>query len=188
MSIIANALKKVQDKRATKIEDLTPPSDTQDFVTFLKAKSIEKNNKDNARKNIGLVAATAISILIIIAASVFFISGVRTAKTKSNSTIGLVYPALETVAEITDIEIEEPVPVQPAESVEPESSKAVDLKSARMLPALNGIMYSPSNPQVILNGGIFSVGESVNGYSIKEILPKSVVLASGDEVFTIQLR
>ena len=64
------------------------------------------------------------------------------------------------------------VPFKPTSSAKP----FTDTSSQTQLPDLSGIMYSKSNPKAILNGVVFSEGETVDGYTLSRILPDSVLL------------
>jgi len=56
------------------------------------------------------------------------------------------------------------------------------------LPVLNGIMYSPVSPQAVINGRMVAEGEAIAGFSILNILPDRVKIASGNEEFDLKIR
>ena len=55
-------------------------------------------------------------------------------------------------------------------------------------PTLDGIMYSPSRPQAILNGRIISNGDTVGEFTVDEILPDMVKVSSGGDKFDLRMR
>ena len=60
----------------------------------------------------------------------------------------------------------------------PADAAAVSSKT----PVLSGIMYSPTNPQAIVNGKMVKEGDMINGFLIKKIDPNSVsVVSEGKE-------
>ncbi len=58
----------------------------------------------------------------------------------------------------------------------------------RQFPTLSGIMYSPTNPQAIMNGEVLSEGELVQGFKIQKILPNKVKLIYKDKEYELRLR
>ena len=56
------------------------------------------------------------------------------------------------------------------------------------LPSLSGIMYSVNYPQAIINGEMFSEGETVQGYTIKKILPNKIKLLRNEQEYELKLR
>jgi hypothetical protein len=56
------------------------------------------------------------------------------------------------------------------------------------LPSLSGIMYSINYPQAIINGEMFSEGETVQGYTIKKILPNTIKLIRNEREYELKLR
>ena len=55
------------------------------------------------------------------------------------------------------------------------------------LPVLNGVMYSPTNPQAIINGKLVSEGDKVGKFTLIKIYPSSVKVSSLGEEFELQL-
>ncbi len=58
----------------------------------------------------------------------------------------------------------------------------------RSLPILSGVMYSPVNPQAIVNGKMLSEGDNVGVFKLIKIYPASVKLSTGEEEFELKLR
>ncbi len=57
------------------------------------------------------------------------------------------------------------------------------------IPSLSGIMYSSDSPQAILNGALSSEGDMVGSYQILKILPhKVIVLSEEKNEYAIKLR
>jgi len=69
----------------------------------------------------------------------------------------------------------------PASSEEPKPAKMP-------APELNGIMYSPTKPQAVVNGEMVSEGETAGGWTVEKIFPDRVLLSSGEEETELKLR
>jgi hypothetical protein len=56
------------------------------------------------------------------------------------------------------------------------------------LPIVNGIMYSPGSSSAILNGSLVSEGDIINGYTVREINLKTVIVGYGEQEHELRLR
>ena len=93
--------------------------------------------------------------------------------------------------------VEDNLPTQPSTVSEPTRStdteqveeflREVDLADGTRLD-LGGIAWSETGPFALINGQVLGQGESVEGFAIVEILPKSVLLKGGDRSILLRLR
>ena len=73
-------------------------------------------------------------------------------------------------------------------SADSETSEKIIEDLSENLPVLTGIMYSPFSPQAVINGRMVAEGEAIAGFSILNILPDRVKIASGNEEFDLKIR
>ena len=59
--------------------------------------------------------------------------------------------------------------------------------SKTSLPQLNGIMFSSVNPTAVLNDIIVSPGDTVSGFKVIKISPKSVEVSDNFNTFKLEL-
>ncbi len=93
----------------------------------------------------------------------------------------------------TDVASRQETPV-PAPSPEP-GKKPVEQRRVSYgttapsnLPVVSGIMYSPGVSSAILNGTLAAEGDIVDGYTVRKIHLKTVIVGYGDEEYELHLR
>ncbi len=185
MSIISEALKKAQQKRA---EDVVGPRDAvQSAINELsqEPKSIIIPKKISSAKNI--IIAGSVVVVIFLLMFVVFASFV--AKVQKNAMVQIDAPAPAAQIVPTVRQTSAPTTYGMVSKLSGISG-LVDSFSARApkrLPTLNGIMYAASNPKAIIGGKSVSEGDIVNGYTIKHILPYKVTVTSDDKTYDLKL-
>ncbi|MFC1548530.1 hypothetical protein ACFL5E_01070 [Candidatus Omnitrophota bacterium] len=107
----------------------------------------------------------------------------KPSKTTAPRTAAMKKPSRRTIAPAPAIEenIPEPVP-----AVKQQIFYGANDPSD--LPIVSGIMYSPVNPQAIVNGVMVSKGDVVNGFTIREINPSTVTVSYGEKQYELRLR
>ena len=171
MSIISEALKKVQEQRTNKSED-APPKIIQgiQIPPEKKAPEPEKLKVNKAMIVLAIVLCAAL-------AGFFIINSYR--RLSSPRPTNIVIPEDSRAQAAL-----EPLKAAPQKKSIFSARKTV---SRRKLPVLSGIMYTPSNPSAILNGRAVYEGEVVNGATILRILPDRVKISSGGVNYELRM-
>lgn len=192
MSIIAEALKKAQEKRERSFEKT---SRTLEKIISTDTGLIPEKYRKNKGKSARFTFTGARKVLF---------TGTRKKELLLISFLCLL--AIFTV--IMSMHIVEKPGIQSVESSysressqKPRFSQAIssprtaDLKpktitgsSGLNLPVLSGIMYSSSKPQAILNGILVSEGDHSGDYRIVSILPEKIIVSLGEKESEISLR
>ncbi|NQU95854.1 MAG: hypothetical protein HQ549_06505 [Candidatus Omnitrophica bacterium] len=175
MSIIAEALKKAQE---TSAKTIVPQPVKQPVKT---------TKKHNSR----LYGIIVVCVLLLFSGVVVF-SFLNPGIIKTN-TEERIYdsPAPGKMASKT----EDP-PSMSETVVEKEENKINALKSPGRIGTaditerlqLNGIMYTPGKPLVVINDNVWAEGDTVSGFKILKIEENSVKVASNGQEFIIRLK
>lgn len=181
MSIISDALKKAQNLR------------TENIVvddTFGKQHSASPPAPARTRKGplIGILALLVFSGIVFgFIARIVIPNSQTTAPAAGKDAIPPLIPASDKAASPVRIAAEAIVSKLPnITGTLPPSKKQ---KPAGMpAPDLNGIMYSPTKPQAIVNGEMVSEGETASGWTVEKIFRDHVLLSSGEEETELKLR
>ncbi len=196
MSIISKALKKAQEMRAERQENKKASSGD----IFVSKTDIAGQKEIALRKISPLVISVAVVLVLGISIGLLLHG-------RSPSTVPALTPpaakkpkAPPAAQEDLTADIEETAIQKEGKPYEDKGlpEETADAFSARKstgsfhrtknTPVLNGIMYSPTLPQAILDGTMVSEGDVINGFSVIKILPDSVRLASEGEEFELKLR
>ena len=177
MSIISDALKKTQTKRSTSrretesIVQVAPNS--QELADLLKKKSLIKDlkRKSNFSRR-GPVRLISLALVFIGTAALVMYFTRFAIMNAANEPVGIQKP-------IAIAEIKKNI------AQLKETLKTVDVLQT---PTLNGIMYTPTSPQAIINDTIVTEGDMVSGFSVVKISPESVMVSSGEEEFELELQ
>lgn len=185
MSIISEALKKAQNKRHDKESAITSAYDVvSSEETFEAPKFLEDvplltpespNIKTRTWTSKGFIA---LAVVFAVIASLLFFSGIK--KPKSSASLD---------QDITVITSSGSILTSGKTNLAP-SAKAQSSKKIKKvnLPVLSGIMYSPTNPQAVINGVLVSEGEIVGGFTLTKIYPASVKITSGSDEFILSMQ
>jgi len=173
MSIISDALKKAQSRRH---EDPAPGPGS--FAGVVQAPHHIRRSKRALMRPILLLGGIFFVISVIGLSSFLYIklSSAGSAKT---------VPSVEGTPE-TALEPDTTPAAANASAIStsPSGSKTVKTQFMRMipekLPILGGIMYSPQEPQAILNGKIVREGSTLDGFTVNRILRDKVMVTSGE--------
>lgn len=169
MSIITEALKKVQYDRTNPQNEELRIETTKDILTSPVKITVEKA-KEN-KKPILLIISAGLSLLLALS-------------------LGLLYflPTLEAPGTIdTNFDAQSAKTKAPNPSAV--STRATYRPSTDIdLPVLNGIMYSPVSPQAVINSIIASEGEVISGFTVKRILPDMVILSRDGKEYDLKLK
>jgi hypothetical protein len=186
MSIIAEALQKAQQNRSEKYDaskilfkkadgsDVTPSGDgketgkSRNSLIFIPGISIPKI----VAVNPGMTAAIFAMVIGVGLGAGFL---VRSGSPTSSS----VGPKQALEAPSSSVE-------KGAVPFKHHSSNASQERVS--LPVLSGIMYSPRNPQAIVNGILSSEGGTVDGFVLLKILPDTVRVKRGQMQYELKLR
>ena len=188
MSIIAEALKKAQQKR----------SETSDiseilFKTPAESPDISPACLPEPRKTggdsrifiprISIPKIASLNPMIIIAIlSLVILTGVAAGFLVRAGSGPSYDPAAEKTLE---------TPAAPAAKYYVSAAKPSPSSSSKKrtsLPIVSGIMYSPRNPQAIVNGMLASEGSTIDGFVLTKILPDTVRVKRGDSEYELKLR
>jgi hypothetical protein len=164
MSIIADALKKAQEERVLeKIFSSAPPS----------VKHGLKGQKPS-RLTLAVIFIFLISVIGSVSYLIFFKPGAGTFETTPipEQTI-MPGPAIVTAVKTVSPDVIEPAPEHTA---------------GPKLPVLSGIMHSPSHPQAIMDGILYSQGDRVGDFHILNIFPNKVIISSSGKEYELKLR
>ena len=187
MSIIADALKKAQEKRTVEQERTSsdPLAEQTLSESLPSTKIILDTNSQKSfmtalveRKNLILIGF----LLCALIAMFFIIS-------KSVPSSGSQSPTNQLVSVKTDIVKEEktkPVKTKISNYISG-IKKTAYVTGLTRLPELNGIMYSPPASHVVLDGKMLSEGDTINGFLITKIFADKVKIKHQEQVFELKL-
>lgn len=180
MSIISDALRKAQEKRlARSNREPSQTADSSDQALFEETPPPEKTWSLPVKRNFLLAAVLGLALLACVALVLLFMlfSGISV---KPHAT------AFETAAQ-TGV---------PSGLASPDISrlssdsdnKLFPVEKTTALPVLNGIMYTPTRPQAVINGRMVDEGERIGGFTVLLILPDRVILESDGKEYELELR
>ncbi len=182
MSIITDALKKIQTERSD-------PNSPRSGTDQIKTRMAGEPEQPAWRRDVPAIVVLVIVVSLISVGAVFAFMTKRTSrelvpgKEKEGSPI-LKTAMPEGKQEKNAYSIEHLSRTEVAESIVVEESP----KTSRKYPVLNGIMYSPTRPQAIINGQIVTEGETVHGFTVDKILTSIVRGRLGAEEFELKLK
>lgn len=212
MSIIAEALKKAQEKRTQTAENIDSrlekilsgeetliPENFKRNLSLSTPPVIYKNKKDLSIREKPLGFLFLASVIFLVSAAIFLPSyfsnrsgSEKTEKTSSTSDHDST-PLLETPIENTrEVVLPEKI-VKNAETGTSAQEKVYfpsplsAPKITPVLPSLNGIMYTTDHPQAIINGVLSSEGDIVDNSLVIKILPDRVFILSGEKEYEIKI-
>ena len=187
MSIIDDALKKAQQKRSEKSDTsemlfkkqaptsgvspspLPGTDKNADSHIFIPKISIPKIGTINP-----LIIAAALALLLMIGLALILL--VRA---------GSKPPARQEAKETIETKA---APVAKADVSSKGQSPSYLPQERVTLPVVSGIMYSPRNPQAIVNGMLVSEGSTVDSFVLIKILPDTVRVKHGEMEYNLKLR
>jgi hypothetical protein len=196
MSIISEALKKAQEQR----NGFTTQADVDPDATGI-VKGIDAGRIP--AKKVFLITAVFFITLLLAGAVTVLMSGQMRPRSGSRAGVGYERPVKpengndpeKGTQENTDVRSSEPG-VDAARGTDTGGgiSSALDNKLRSNadtlyhygqvggeIPELEGIMFSPGDPRVILGGSIVGEGQTVAGVTVKDIFPQKVVVIVGGE-------
>ena len=196
MSIITEALKKAQEDRLKKRSRI----DTEIGQPYVE--SAPETEKRTARNTGKEPAASKIPVVYLVVFSAVVLTGGLIAALLYITHSNVKPPSIDkppvdkhlTITHISSKEKalpEEEISVPKKKEVTEIFTDFVDKKTEKekiSLPHLNGIMYSPDNPQAVINGVMVSEGEVIDGCTIMKILPNKVRITAEGEEFELELR
>ncbi|NQT33255.1 MAG: hypothetical protein HQ594_06260 [Candidatus Omnitrophica bacterium] len=176
MSIITDALKKAQKKR-TLLETATQGDDAPLRINLVGDDSARGEKSKTSSRTFALISIVVFGVILLVAilSLTNFLrhsSGKYTPGASKESTASAI-TSYGNAAE----------PARPFGFTK--TSPAIN---KHKLPVLNGIMYSPSHPQAIINGSIVAEGAAISGFSVVRILPDTVTLSSGNDEVELRLK
>lgn len=213
MSIIAEALKKAQEKRTQATESID--SRLEKILSgeeTLIPESLKKNYSvptspivDENKKNLPVIKKPfeilfLASAIFLVSAAIFLPSyflntpGSKRAGKNLSASENLSTPLSETpiknAPEVVFSKNTAKNDVTGTFSQEKEyyPSPLSTNKTIPVLPSLSGIMYSSLHPQAIINGSVMSEGETADNIHVVKILPGSVIVLLQGETHEIKLR
>lgn len=166
MSIITDALKKNQPPRATEFKKNHPRVKKENPVILKKSK-----------KNL------VVALLVFLGGLLFYFSyyyAVTMPQAKHYLTPPIIYN--QEYQKSTEL----PFVVEPVEKKRVVSP--VTLNSVDKIVNLNGIMYTPKRPLVVINDSIWAEGDSVKGFLISEIGEDFVKISQDGQEFILKLK
>jgi hypothetical protein len=201
MSIISDALKKAQTRQPKKNdpEDMSNASDAE-VLTML-----ESTTKTATRSPGRPILLIGIILAFLLIGGVFFLMqmfrSLKPAQSKPVTTRATA-PAIakpitapsrtkrnDIVKRITP---KASAPIIKKEEAVPEQKKEEAVyyppETPADMPVLSGIMYSPTNPQAILDGNMVGEGEKVGFFTVQKIFPDKIKLTAGTEEYELKLR
>jgi hypothetical protein len=199
MSIISDALKKAQS-RSSKKNEPEDVSNATDAEVLAMLESTKKTASRSPRRPILLIG---IILVFLLMGGVFFLMqmlrSLKPAQSKPVTT-GVAVPArtrpIPARTTRTDV-VKRITPKAPVPVVKKEEPAPPEVKKEPMyfqpevpsdMPVLSGIMYSPTNPQAILDGNMVGEGEKVGFFTVQKIFPDKIKLTAGTEEYELKLR
>jgi hypothetical protein len=182
MSIISDALRKAQSRHSKKSET-EGAADATDAEVLAMLEGAQKTSARSPKRPFLLVGI--ILIFLLFSGVLFLMPFLRSLKPAQSkpATSRVTAPAPAPKIPAAAIKKEEHVPAQ-----KKDETPYYRHEAPSDLPALSGIMYSPVNPQAIVEGELVSEGETVRGYKIKKILPDKIKVTTGGEEYELKLR
>ncbi|MGB2598833.1 MAG: hypothetical protein WBD04_03635 [Candidatus Omnitrophota bacterium] len=210
MSIISDALKKAQAKRSRKgktdkpVDAISLEKNPEKYLdTMIVEEKMKKSSVADKRRLIAILGA--LGVVLLLGGTTLFLMTSRTSMPQKapepikrgaeQKKIEQVEPASKVTPTPPEAEAEtkkpEYIPVvkkQPDEEPVTWREPAPLRGQTRQLPTLSGIMYAPTNPQAILDGDLYTEGETVRGFKVQKILPNKVKLTADDKEYELRLR
>ncbi len=189
MSIISDALRKAQEKRSNGTSDTLPPAPAHiSEQAFPEKKDIERLTRKSLSIStiriiiLGVILAVIVPLVILVFFNSFSSTNTTPASTVQN-----------TVKEKAPVPVSKQKPslvITEAAVTEERTQKETlpVFEESVKLPALSGIMYSPTNPMAILNGEMLGEGSEIDGFTIQKILTNRVKLLLDGKEYEIKLR
>jgi len=166
MSIITDALKKNQSPRTTELKKTHPEAKKENPI-------ISKKNKKNL----------VIVLIVFLGGLLVYFSHYYTV-TMPQAKHYLAPP--KTYSQAYQKSMDLPFVVEPVEKKKIVSP--VVLNSVDKIVNLNGIMYTPERPLVVINDSIWTEGDSVKGFLISEIGKDFVKVSQDGQEFILKLK
>ncbi len=174
MSIISEALNKVQNKR----EKESPP------LPRVKLALEPIQRKSSSRTLIILGCILIISFALLVLKSMQPVS--ESIAPKSNL---LITEKVETIkpkiVSIKDTAMPKKTNIKTSKPAPP--TVVIPDRTVAPTMQLNGLMYSEVSPKAIINGKIVTTGDKVSGFTVKDILPGGVLLSKDGETIELEL-
>ncbi|MEA3489327.1 MAG: hypothetical protein U9R44_03165 [Candidatus Omnitrophota bacterium] len=191
MSIISEALKKAQEQRSDRKKvTYNGKSKTQIHGPAERVSETGTGiitSKKHLFVIIFLLPALAIAGFATTAYFLFFRSENALQKAPSQTVKAPVVPSKE--KENTVFPLEDKIPEKdPLPPPSPPKEETLLSDETASLPFLNGIMYSPSRPQAIINGMMVDENERIGNFTVIKILPDRITLKSANKEFELKLR
>ena len=206
MSIIAEALKKAQEKRAqtfgntsSRLENILAEKSELIPDEYKKSRKpdapepLAPIKKHQSSKHLRLqesllqIFIAIFAIVAIFMAYTLFKGPVASYEQESISPAAAETPEVETESDETGTPASSNLLLgiisDTVKSIRPRTSS-----QKLRLPYLSGIMYSSHSPQAVVNGVLSSEGDTVGDFSIVKILPTSIVISFGEQEHEIKLR
>jgi len=180
MSIISDALKKVQSGRSREVVLKNEPDRN---IVF---KDRSGNSRKRSRRKPFFVGFTLIGIVLVSGLFVFLYWN-----PDSTGTMSLRIPMFTRPDGI--FKQTAPIPSTQAQSAKaaPKTPAHPRFSTMRILskklPELGGIMYSPSMPQAVLDGKIVREGSTLDGFTVDKILHDKVIVSSGEDEHELKM-
>ncbi|MFH1665583.1 MAG: hypothetical protein ABIA77_05515 [Candidatus Omnitrophota bacterium] len=190
MSIITKALKKAQETRPVPPRREEPPLHGRSSIKtpLFSASPDKKPSRPDSRGKAGIRIFSGILVT-----TVFF-----------TALAGFFYYRIHLPASVAP-----PKPAQDQKNAEEPASKeqtfsdraltqrkegtssagnGASVKEQKELPSLDGIMYTPSYPQAVINGNAAREGDVISGFTVRKISYNTVILSSGADEFELKFR
>ncbi|MGB3082251.1 MAG: hypothetical protein WBB86_04595 [Candidatus Omnitrophota bacterium] len=212
MSIISDALKKAQAKRSRKgktdkpVDAISLEKNPEKYLDVMIAEEKMKKPSIADKRRLVSILGALVVVLLLGGAALFLMTSRTSMPQKApepikrgaeQKKIEQVEPASKVTPTPPEAEAETKRPKYiPVVKKEPEPEEEpvawrepTTLRGqTRQLPTLSGIMYAPTNPQAILDGDLYTEGETVRGFKVQKILPNKVKLTADDKEYELRLR
>jgi len=180
MSIVTEALRKVQEQRIAKTA-LSDPGIVDPGLIALGAKSPSVKTKRPVSSAYRFIFAAAAALLPLCAVFFLLFLSRTSAAPPLDEPVSQAPEMAETAVGPAAVETVDNEDALPAEA-------ALETAVSKPVPVLSGIMYSVMLPQAVLNGMLVGEGDIVDGFSVISIMPSKVTLLSSGEEFELRLR
>jgi len=177
MSIITNALKKAQEKRAAEQQTGTTDNQGQSVSDYGIDQEIISSSPSPERFLSYIIRYKFLIVILFLGVSLTFAAGILLLSARSTRTSGI-----SGLAERNIPKTEEKI------SAKQERTQAAASSYEGTLPFLNGIMYTPSSPYAVIDDTMISEGETVNGFTVTKISPDKVELSRGNDTIELKLK
>jgi hypothetical protein len=180
-------------EKAQELQEVVPPTnETEPQIAAPLAAKPAKAAPDKKALFPHILAGSIVLLCIVLIGSVLLIRPLLTAsekQVKQARPAPAVYKPMPAPKETVPAAILEPETVKQPSAPVPKTQTTYDGTIAPAdLPIVSGIMYSPTNPQAIINGALVTVGDVVTGYTILKINPSTVLVSSHDTDYEIRMR